>query len=208
MPLARRGYRAAGVDLSPEMLRVAREKVEAAGLDVDLVQGDVRNVRLDRRFSAVLLMFAVLGYQRTNEDVLATLRTAREHLEKGGLVVFDVWYGPGVLRDPPGRRNRTIETADGALEREVTADLDIPRQLCTVTYDLVRDGHREQETHVMRFFFPAELSLFCEVSSLELVSLTPFGSLDGEATEVTWNATAVAQAANVPFENLGQLGHP
>src|SRR5687767_3887443 len=37
VPLAGKGYRAVGVDLSHEMLAVAREKAAAAGVTVDLV---------------------------------------------------------------------------------------------------------------------------------------------------------------------------
>src|SRR4051794_20155002 len=63
-PLARRGYQMAGVDVSPDMLDVARRKVAEAGLPgIDLRQGDLRSVRLGRTFDAALLMFAVLGYQ-------------------------------------------------------------------------------------------------------------------------------------------------
>src|SRR5438477_349480 len=55
-------------------------------------------------------------------------------------------------------------------------------------------GRDERGTHVMRFFFPLELELLCELEQLELVSLTPFGTLDGEVDRSTWNVTAVARA--------------
>ncbi|MFO0926107.1 MAG: methyltransferase domain-containing protein [Gemmataceae bacterium] len=39
--LARRGWRTLGVDLSPEMLRVARANADAAGVTVDLLQANL-----------------------------------------------------------------------------------------------------------------------------------------------------------------------
>jgi SAM-dependent methyltransferase len=198
LPLARRGYEVAGVDLSPGMLDVARRKVADAGLPgVDLHQGDLRSVRLGRTFDAALLMFAVLGYQSSNDDVLAALRTVRAHLRPGGVLCFDVWYGPAVLTAKPERRRRTIETPRGAVVRSATPELDVRRHLCTVHYRFEgRGGEPTEEDHVMRFFFPMELDLFLSETGLELLSLTPFGSLDGEPYVETWSVFAVARAAS------------
>ena len=96
IPLARRGYQVTGVDLSENMLAHAREKARSSNAPPSLafVQGDARIVDLNQKFDAVLMMFAVLGYQLTNEDVLAALNNVRKHLIPGGLFIFDVWYGP------------------------------------------------------------------------------------------------------------------
>jgi SAM-dependent methyltransferase len=197
LPLVRRGHELVGVDLSPNMLGVARKKLAEARMTVELREGDVRSVRLDRNFDAALLMFAVLGYQSANADVLAALRTARAHLRVGGLLCFDVWYGPAVLAIGPEERKRTIDTPSGPVERSASAELDIRRQLCTVRYRFERPlsmGPAAEEKHVMRFFFPMELELFLDAADLELVSLSRFGSLVEEPDAQTWNVFAVAQA--------------
>src|SRR5436190_6419443 len=78
IPLARRGYSVYGVDRSPDMLQRARHKVSlAGGGDVQFVLGDLRAVQLERCFDACVLMFAVLGYQTTNHDVMAALPNVR-----------------------------------------------------------------------------------------------------------------------------------
>lgn len=43
--LARRGWRVVGVDLVPKALRTARQRAEAAGVDVDFREGDVTALR-------------------------------------------------------------------------------------------------------------------------------------------------------------------
>jgi SAM-dependent methyltransferase len=96
------------------------------------LQGDLRSLKLDRNFDAVLMMFAVLGYQLTNEDVLAALKTVRNHLKPGGLLICDVWYGPAVLAIRPGDKIRTIPTADGKVIRLASGNLDIYHHLATV----------------------------------------------------------------------------
>jgi len=108
-PLARRGYQVAGVDRSPEMLALARAKLASCSGSPEqplpiFHPGDLRDLDLGEQFDAVLMMFAVLSYQVTNEDVLAALGTVRRHLKPGGLFMADVWYGPAVLAQRPGDR--------------------------------------------------------------------------------------------------------
>jgi SAM-dependent methyltransferase len=194
--LASRGYRVMGVDSSAEMLTRAREK-SASGSVVRWLEGDVRNVDAGGPYDAALLMFAVLGYQHTNDDVRATFANIRRHLSVGGLLIFDAWHGPAVLTDRPGSRARVIETADGPVAREVTSVLDVRRHTCSVTYRLHREGGDvfADETHVVRYFFPMELEMYLEGAGFELLRMGAFEAPDREPDETTWNALVVARAA-------------
>ena len=102
----------------------------------EFVTGDIREVRLEQTFDAVLMMFAVLGYQHTNAEVLDALATARAHLDVGGLFAFDVWYGPAVLSERPSERVKVIETAGQRIIRVASGSLDSRNHLCTVDYRL------------------------------------------------------------------------
>ena len=170
-PLAREGYELAGVDRSLEMLGHARKKSAAFQSNgrATFCQGDIRNVDLQRRFDAAIMMFAVLGYQLDNADVLAALETARRHLRSGGLFIFNVWYGPAVLHQRPSERVKVIPTSEGKILRVTSGKLDVQRHLCTVSYHLWRLEQGQmlgetQEAHSVRYFFPLELNLFLECS--------------------------------------------
>jgi SAM-dependent methyltransferase len=201
IPLARRGYEVVGVDRSEGMLARARVKAAEAlaGQRVEFRQGDVRDVALGRPFDAAVMMFAVLGYQPANADVRAALRTVRGHLRPGGLFVFDVWYGPAVLRERPSQRIKVIPTADGQILRVASGKIDSLRHLCTVDY-LVWHLTREkpvtstEESHTMRFFFPQELDLFLESESFEPVRLGDFPDYQRDPDDTTWNVLGVARA--------------
>jgi SAM-dependent methyltransferase len=67
-------------DLAPEMLAESRKLNPSA----THVAGDMRSLRLDRRFEAVLIHDAIT-YMTTREDLIAALTTARVHLEPGGV---------------------------------------------------------------------------------------------------------------------------
>lgn len=194
LTLVRRGYELVGVDLAGEMVEIARRKAAEEGLEIDFREGDLRTVRLHREFDAALLMFAVLGYQRTDDDVRSALATARAHVRSGGVLVLDLWHGPAVLAEPPEDRHRTIPTPEGELSRSVSSELDAERHLCTVRYRLEGAGRDAVETHVMRFYFPGELAAFLSGAGFELVTLAAFGDLDRPASTDSWTATVVARA--------------
>lgn len=187
--LAARGFTVTGVDRSEPMLQQARVKVPRA----EFVRGDVRTIRLDRRdFDAVIAMFAVVSYQTTPEDVQALFETARGHLAPGGVLVFDGWYGPGVLNDPPGDRVKKVD--EGRIVRHASAVSHPERQLVEVHY-AVRQGDREvEEVHPMRYLFPDEMRGLLEGAALKQVALCPFMKPGEPCTERDWLFTAVARA--------------
>lgn len=197
--LARRGYDVVGVDRATHMLERARKRASAAGVDVTFLPGDVTTLQLDRRVEAALFLFAVLGYQTTTADVLAALRSARRHLERDGLVLFDVWYGPAVLTERPSLREKLVERDGIEVRRKSSGALDVLHHVCRVEFDVdviaggevVRSTH---ETHLMRFFFPLEIEHLLTDADLELVRLAAFPEVEREPDETTWNVLAVARA--------------
>ncbi len=201
-PLAQQGYDVVGVDCSAGMLESARGKATTrqGGGKVVFYQADIRNFRFEESFDAALMMFAVLGYQSTNSDVLAALRTARNHVRAGGLLLFDVWYGPAVLCQRPSERIKVIATEGGELLRVTSAELEIERHLCKVSYRLWRIEREQlvgqsEEVHFMRYFFPLELSLFLECSGFMPLRLGVFPEFEREPDTTTWNVLGLARAA-------------
>ena len=199
--LARRGYKVTGVDLSQAMLDHAQSK--AAALDSssrpDFLQGDARNFSTGRTHDLAIMMFAVVGYLTSNDDVLAGLRNIRRHLAPGALLVCDFWYGPSVLSVRPTDRVRVIDTQDGRVIRAASTALDISRHTADVTFKLWtlkedRLANETTETHRMRYFFPQEFALFLQMAGFESTCMTAFPSLDEALSDQTWNALVVARA--------------
>jgi len=202
IPLALRGYRVTGVDLSPSMLEQARAKAAAAGVTerTSFVLGNVQDAALPgASFDAAIMMFAVLGYQRTDQEVIAALSNVRRHLPTGAPFIFDVWYGPAVIQDRPGARERQVDGPSGTLVRRTHATLDEAKNLCTVHFELERlEGGKSmqtvQEDHVMRYFFPEELDGFAAKAGFAPVALRDFNDYRKAATSSSWNVTGVLRA--------------
>lgn len=75
-------FRITGVDSSESMLAYARR----VNPDVEYVQGDMRSVRLERTFDAVLVHDAI-AYMTTITELENVYRTAAAHLAVGGVMV-------------------------------------------------------------------------------------------------------------------------
>ena len=81
------------------MIERARKKREA----VEWVQGDMRSMKLGRRYRLAVCAFNSFLCLLSVEDALAFLRNAREHLEPGGLLGIEVSaFSPEELVGPPG----------------------------------------------------------------------------------------------------------
>jgi SAM-dependent methyltransferase len=203
IPLARRGYQVTGVDRSSEMVEHAKAKLQSQTLPSQLqpqfLEGDVRSLDLGNTFDAVLMMFAVLGYQLTNDDVLAGLRTVRRHLRPGGLFVCDVWYGPAVLATRPSDRVKVVKTPDGKVIRVASGTLDVYQHTANVHYQTWEITGQQvvsetEETHQMRYFFPQELTFLMAQAEIKLLNISNFNDLKKPPTEETWNCLAVGHA--------------
>jgi SAM-dependent methyltransferase len=75
-----------GLDQSPEMLAIAREKVPTARL----VEGDMSSFALGEQFDVIVCVFDSLNHLLTFEAWESTFATVHDHLHSGGLFIFDV----------------------------------------------------------------------------------------------------------------------
>lgn len=76
-----------GVDINPEMLKIAREKLP----DIHLIEGDMKKLDLGEKFDVVICMFSAMNYNTTLEEFKGTLKNFYNHLNPGGTLIFD--YG-------------------------------------------------------------------------------------------------------------------
>jgi SAM-dependent methyltransferase len=88
-------YEVQGLDLDPEMLAIARERLP----DVTFHQSDMADFDLGKRFDAVVCMFSSIGYVRTKERLRSAIASMARHLESGGALVVEPWLAPEGWRD-------------------------------------------------------------------------------------------------------------
>ncbi|HOQ41346.1 MAG TPA: class I SAM-dependent methyltransferase [Smithellaceae bacterium] len=190
MHLANRGYEVTGVEISADMLEIARSKsgdqshtktnghvytqsFSWSGKPVFL-QGDIRNVRLAQTYDAVIALFHVISYQTTNEDVISAFKTARNHLKPGGIFIFDIWYGPAVLTQRPEVRIKKMSDDGIEVTRLAEPVLHPNGNRVDVSYRMfVRDlaslaVAELMETHFLRYFFYPEIELWAHFTGFTI----------------------------------------
>ena len=202
--LAGRGYAVLGIDRSEEMLSLAAQRVRSLAEDerqrIDFALGDATRLRTGRKFDAVVLLFHVVSYQTTDENLKATMATARAHLDRGGLMLFDCWYGPAVLEQRPEIRTRHMQDESTSVTRlaepEMIPDMNVVNVHFTVT---VRDLHSAEEevireTHRMRYLFLPEIESLFDSAGFELVLAEEWLTGNQPGTN-TWSLCVLGRAA-------------
>ena len=200
--LAKEGYQIQGVDFSQEMLDHAGDRLGHLPPDLasklKFTQGDIRDFKLSQTFDVVLSLFHVISYQTTNEDLQAAFANIKEHLKPGGILIFDIWYGPAVLSDRPTVRVKRL--SDEAIEvTRIAEPVMYPNEnLVDVNYQVfIKDKGSSavaelRETHRMRYLFKPEITLFLAESGLKILDCAEWMSGHPPAFN-TWGVYFVAQ---------------
>lgn len=106
----RNNYDITATDISPEMIRIAREKGEKSVSTIQWLVQDMCHLDLDNKFDIIFMVFDSLNYLHKEEDILSLLERVRQHLEHDGIFVFDFTtprYSPRVA--PLLNEDRTID---------------------------------------------------------------------------------------------------
>jgi SAM-dependent methyltransferase len=200
MLLAERGYSLHGVDLSEEMLEVARQRTASLPNELrqqlSFSQGNARDCKIDRKFDSVISLFHVVSYQATNDDLLAMFENVALHLKDGGVFIFDYWFGPAVLTDRPAIRIKRMDSDAIRVTRLAEPDIDVQASCVDVNYQVMvcekATGAVTElsETHRMRYLFLSEIALLARAAGFTVQSsgewLTGF-----RPTEKTWGVYSV-----------------
>lgn len=119
---AAKGYVMHGVELSGDMVELAKQKISSLSLDkVSIEQGDMRTYRTDRVYDAVMIPFNVVSYCRDIGELDATIRAAARALRPGGVIAFDCWNGDVMRKDPPRDAWSKLPLDGGVLYKLVKA---------------------------------------------------------------------------------------
>ena len=169
-------FRLTLTDISEGMLAQNR----AVNPGAEHIAGDMRTLRLDRRFDVVLVHDAIM-YATTPEDVQVTLRTAAEHCAPGGTVVVL----PDYVRETfePDTKHGGEDAADGTGFRYLAWwwDPDPADRTYVVDYAFMMreaDGsvRVEHDRHVEGLFARADWQAWFEAAGLSATSqIDPWG---------------------------------
>lgn len=87
--LQKRGYEVTGSDINGNMLKVAKRKAIAEGLDIPFHEGDMRTSHLGQ-FDAVITIYHAIGHL-SKDDFERAMLNVHKNLKTGGVYVFDIF---------------------------------------------------------------------------------------------------------------------
>lgn len=199
--LAERGYDLHGVDLSADMIDVAAKASIAKKLEnkVSFAKGDARTYRSDQQYDAVISLFHVASYQTGNDDITNFFNTAAHHLAGGSLFIFDCWYGPAVLSDPPVVRVKRLKDERITITRIAEPVIHPNRNVVDVNYEVSTfDSNTAgflgtiREQHPMRYFFYPEIQAFLQSSQFDIITFEEW--LTGKTPDLnSWNVVFICK---------------
>jgi SAM-dependent methyltransferase len=200
--LAEQGFEVHGIDSSADMILEANRRLKEGSLNhpnqLAFAQGDLRSLQLNQSFDAVISIFHVMSYQTNNDDLLAAFASAKRHLNPGGVFIFDFWYGPAVLSDPPIPRLKRLENEKIQVIRLAEPKHYPNENRVDVHYQmLIKDKQQETleeftESHPMRYLFKPEIELMLSISQMELVDCREWITQREPGLE-TWSVYCVAK---------------
>lgn len=172
--LARAGFRVTGVDINPDLLQVAGNRIREVGGCLELHEADMRDFCRPDTYRLAINMFTSLGYHNDRREDLRIVRNIYESLVDGGVAVFEM-TGREVLRNNfcPVQRERG---RGGVCRKEISFAADG----CTLVNDW-RLERNDGVTFGCRFaqtiYSADELRLLLEGAGFAEVEI--FGGLSG-----------------------------
>ena len=162
LPLAARGVRVSGIDLSEAMVARLREKPGADAIDVTI--GDIAATSLGATFDLVYLVFNTICNMTTQDGQVAVFENAAAHLRAGGCFVIEVLV-PDLQRLPRGERFVPFDVSDDHLGFD---EYDLVNQGLVSHHYTKLDGQFRYDAMPFRYAWPAEYDLMARIAGMGL----------------------------------------
>lgn len=88
--LAKRGYDMIGIDISPDMLNMARDKAIEDELDVLYLCQDIKEFELYGTVDAIICTLDVINYINAPDDLSKVFALVKNYLNPDGIFIFDI----------------------------------------------------------------------------------------------------------------------
>ncbi len=173
IPLKKAGIDITGLDFTPAMLARAKMKAQKEKISIDLIEGDMRNFRLNKQFSMIFIPFNSLQNTYTREDIESVFSAVRHHLLPDGSFIIEI-FNPSIHlmvnreKTPEETFNFTLDDGTSVVVRE-QCRYDSASQNNRVTWTFIMNS-KEIPTHLdMHCFYPLEMDALLHYNHFNIV---------------------------------------
>jgi SAM-dependent methyltransferase len=189
LPLARRGIRVHGIDLSDAMVAKLRSKPGAEQISVTI--GDFATTTVEGSFSVAYLVFNTIMNLTTQDEQVACFRNVAAHLQPGGCFVIEVMV-PDLQRLPPGETVRAFTVSATRLGFD---EYDVASQGLISHHYWAVDGKLDGLSMPFRYVWPAELDLMARLAGMSLRERWSSWNREGFTSESTKHVSVWEKSA-------------
>ncbi|MCC7559661.1 MAG: class I SAM-dependent methyltransferase [Methanobacterium sp.] len=174
--LVKRGYHVTGVDLSENMLSKARENARKAGVEIDFMKADARNLPFKNEFDIVIMICeGAFPLMETDEMNFQILECAARALNSRGKLIFTTLNG--LFPVFHSVKDFINSNSDSQTNRENTFDLMTFRDQYQLDIE-GDDGSKMTLDCNERYYVPSEITWL--LKSLDFSNVDIYGSKLGE----------------------------
>jgi SAM-dependent methyltransferase len=142
-----KNYLITGVEVNKNMVKHSEKSVKKF-----IINSDIKNLKLKKKFNVVLSLFNVIGYFHSEHSIRSFFKTASLHLKENGILIFDFWFSPAVRFLRPSRRVKFFNSKNFFIKKK-----SIPRIISNNIINIKFNFSLKDKTHsynaskVMRF---------------------------------------------------------
>ena len=179
LELGRRGFRVTGVDRTLRYLEEAQAAARKEKLDIEFIQGDMRQFRRPEAFDFGLIMYTSFGFFTDPDDERLVLRNMHDSLKPGGKLLMEMMGKEPLVRQ---FRPRSWREVDGAFMLEEAEPIDGWTYIKN-RWIAIKDGRTEEFQLTVRIYAASELTTLLRQAGF--ARATAYGSLDGSPYDHT-----------------------
>jgi SAM-dependent methyltransferase len=138
------GYIGEGIDLNTEMVQIANTELHGRAS-----QADMRTFNLNRKYDAVVSMFAVFNHNIEVSDARSTLVQCKSHLNEEGVLILDL-YNP----QSSGQKEATLDGVTKIMKWQLNQET----QICESTVSFIENNQAVEEKFPLRVYSIAQIT--------------------------------------------------
>jgi len=194
--LAKLNYDILGIDLSAEMISIAKKKY-LKKKNIKFLKKNILDISYIEKFDTAISLFHVICYLTSKSKIKTAFKNINESLKSNGLFIFDFWYAPAVKKNKLTSKIKKFTSKTSKITRKVTpAIYSNNRVKINIEISISNKNNKLKENfsedHYVKYFDYKELKHSLNMSGFKIIKCYEWLKED-KPTQNSWSALIVAK---------------
>lgn len=169
IPLAEKGFNIKGLDISDEMLNLAKEKANSRNVELDLVKGDMTDFDLGKKFNLIFIPAQSLTHLYEISAIEKCFACVEKHLADDGRFLIEL-FNPSleILLETPDKIYPQRNSANISVGSKSFYDAAAQIKHIEFIFEAEGDNPDTILTFEMRQFFPQEIDALLKYNNFRI----------------------------------------